>query len=137
MSGEAPFRVLPALSDENRFFWTSGADGVLRFLRCASCGFYLHPPAPRCPRCGGSELGPEAVSGRATVHSFTVNHQSWDGSPEPYVLALVEFPEQVGLRLTTNLVGCDPEEVHIGLPVRVVFEHRDPVWFPLFERDEP
>jgi uncharacterized OB-fold protein len=137
LSGEAPFRVLPALSDENRFFWTSGADGVLRFLRCGGCGYYLHPPAPRCPTCGGSELAPEAVSGRATVHSFTVNHQSWDGSQEPYVLVLVEFPEQVGLRLTTNLVGCDPDEVHIGLPVRVVFEHRDPVWFPLFERDEP
>ena len=132
MSG--PFRVLPAIDDENRFFWTSGEDGLLRFLRCQECGQYLHPPMPRCHACGGSDLAPEVVSGRGEVFSFTVNHQSWDGSSDPYVIALVALVEQEGLRLTTNLVGCPIEEVHIGMPVRVAFEHRDPVWFPLFER---
>lgn len=133
---EAPFRVLPAIDDENRFFWTSGEDGRLRFLRCQGCGQYLHPPLPRCPGCGGTDLTPEPVSGRGEVFSFTVNHQPWDGDPEPYVIALVALPEQEGLRLTTNLVGCPVEEVHIGMPVRVRFEHRDPVWLPLFERDD-
>ncbi|MCU1353773.1 MAG: putative nucleic-acid-binding protein containing a Zn-ribbon [Acidimicrobiales bacterium] len=136
MSDNLPFRVLPALADDTTFFWTSGSDGRLRFLRCAACGYYLHPPSPRCPRCGGSELAPEAVSGRGTVHSFTVNHQPWDGDPEPWVIALVELPEQPGLRLTTNIVGCPADEVRIAMPVRVAFEHRDPVWFPLFERDD-
>ena len=130
---DAPFRVQPALDDENRFFWTSGKDGRLRFLRCQACGYYLHPPVPRCPRCGGRDVAPEAVSGRGEVHSYTVNHQPWDGGTEPYVIALVALPEQEGLRLTTNVVGCPPEDVHIGMPVRVTFEHRDPVWFPLFE----
>ncbi|MGQ0831114.1 MAG: Zn-ribbon domain-containing OB-fold protein [Microthrixaceae bacterium] len=133
---EAVFRVLPALDDANRFFWTSGEDGRLRFLRCQGCRYFLHPPLPRCPRCGSAELAPEAVSGRAEVFSFTVNHQSWDGSTEPYVIAVVTFPEQDGLRLTTNVVGCPAEEVHIGMPVRVAFEQRESVWFPLFERDD-
>jgi uncharacterized OB-fold protein len=128
------FRVLPALDDDNRFFWTSGEDGRLRFLRCQGCGLYLHPPLPRCPECGGTNVEPEPVSGRGEVHSFTVNHQPWDGGSEPYVIALVTFPEQEGLRLTTNIVGCPVDEVFIGMPVRVHFEHRDPVWFPLFER---
>jgi len=131
---DAPFRVLPALDDDNRFFWTSGEDGRLRFLRCQGCGEYLHPPLPRCPACGGTDLAPEPVSGDAEVFSFTVNHQSWDGSTEPYVIAVVTFPEREGLRLTTNIVGCAVDEVHIGMPVRVAFDHRDPVWFPLFER---
>lgn len=131
-----PFRVLPTIDDENRFFWTSGADGLLRFLRCQGCGQYLHPPLPRCPVCGGSDLSPEPVSGRGEVFSFTVNHQPWDGSSDPYVIALVALVEQEGLRLTTNVVGCPIEEVHIGMPVRVAFEHRDPVWFPLFERED-
>jgi hypothetical protein len=130
----APFRVLPALDDENRFFWTSGEDGLLRFLRCQACGQYLHPPAPICPACHGADLAPEPVSGRGEVFSFTVNHQPWDGSPDPYVIALVALPEQDGLRLTTNIVGCPPEEVHIGMPVQVSFERRDDVWFPLFAR---
>lgn len=128
-----PFRVLPALDDTNRFFWTSGEDGQLRFLRCQGCGYYLHPPLPRCPQCGGRDLQPEAVSGRGEVYSVTVNHQSWDGGTEPYAIVLVTFPEQEGLRLTTNVVGCPPEDVHIGMSVQVAFEQRDDVWFPLFE----
>ena len=130
---EPPFRVLPLLDDETEFFWTSGKDGELRFLRCSSCAYYVHPPAPVCPQCLGRELAPEAVSGRATVFSCTVNHHSWDGSTEPYVIALVEIDEQPGLRLTTNIVGCEPDDVVIGMPVSVVFEDRDPIWFPLFE----
>ena len=128
-----PFRVQPALDDENRFFWTSGADGRLRFLRCQGCGYYLHPPSPRCPRCGGRELAPEPVSGNGEVFSYTVNHQPWDGATEPWVIALVALPEQEGLRLTTNIVGCPPDAVRIGLPVQVVFEQHGDVYFPVFE----
>lgn len=130
---EPPFRVLPALDDENRFFWTAGADGELRFLRCSACGYYIHPPGPRCPQCHSVDVSPEAVSGRGEVYSFTINHQSWDGTTEPYAIVIVAFPEQDDLRLTSNLVGCPVDEVRIGLPVQVAFEQRDDVWFPLFE----
>ncbi len=128
-----PFRVQPALDESNRFFWTSGEDGHLRFLRCQACGYYLHPPVPRCPACGSRDVAPEAVSGRGEIHSFTVNHQSWDGGTEPYVIVLVTFPEQEGLRLTTNLVGCPVDDVRIGMPLRVTFEQYDDVWLPFFE----
>ena len=127
-----PFRVQPALDDTNRFFWTAGAEGELRFLRCQSCGYYLHPPAPRCPDCGGRDVAPEAVSGRGEVLTFTVNHQSWDGGTEPYAIVIVGFPEQADLRLTSNLVECDLDDIRIGMPVEVVFEQHDLVWFPLF-----
>lgn len=133
MPENTPFRVQPALDDENRFFWTSGADGVLRFLRCQDCGRWLHPPLPRCPSCGSSHLAPEPVSGRGEVYSFTINHQPWDGGTEPYVIALVTLPEQVGLQMTTNVVGCAPDDVRIGMPVRVTFEQHDIVYVPVFE----
>jgi uncharacterized OB-fold protein len=133
VSASPPFRVQPALDDSNRFFWTSGEDGRLRFLRCQSCGYYLHPPSPRCPVCGSRDLAPEAVSGRGELYSYTVNHQSWDGSTEPYAIILVTFPEQEGLRLTSNLVGCALEDIRIGMPLQVVFEQHELVWFPLFE----
>jgi hypothetical protein len=67
------------------------------------------------------------------VFSYTVNHQSWDGSDEPYAIVLVALPEQAGLRLTSNLVNCPVDDARIGLGVRVVFEQHDQVWFPLFE----
>lgn len=130
---ETPFRVLPSIDQENEFFWTSGRDGRLRFARCGACDYYVHPPAPICPQCLGHDVAPAAVSGRGTVFSFTVNHQPWDGSPEPYVIGLVQLEEQEDLRLTTNIVGCSPEDVRIGMSVRAVFEDHDPVFLPLFE----
>lgn len=130
---DLPFRVQPALDDENRFFWTSGEDGVLRFARCSGCGYWLHPPAPYCPSCGGRDVAPAAVSGRGQVWSFTVNHHPWDGGTDPWNIVLVELDEQPGLRLTSNLVGCRDDEIEIGMAVQVTFEERDGVWFPLFE----
>jgi len=131
---DTPFRILPRLTPENEFFWTSGADGRLRFLRCSTCGYFVHPPAPICPVSLTKTLSPEAVSGRATVATFTVNHQAWiPGFDPPYVVAMVEIDEQPSVRLTTNIVGCRPEEVRIGMPVQVLFEHHDDVWIPLFE----
>ncbi len=136
MSGE-PFRVRPALDESNEFFWTSGADGALRFQRCGSCGYFLHPPGPRCPECGGTHLAPQSVSGRGEIFTYTVNHQPWDGSTEPYVIAIVALAEQDGLRLTTNIVDCDVDDVAIGLPVEVSFEERDGIWWPLFRPITP
>ncbi len=131
-------RTLPELDDDNRFFWTGGADGRLRFLRCRDCRHYVHPPRPRCPKCRGASLAPEGVSGDATVATFSINHQKWTPAMEvPFAVAIVELPEQPGLRLTTNIVGCAPEDVRIGMPVRVAFEQHEDVWLPLFAPAEP
>jgi uncharacterized OB-fold protein len=128
------FRILPRVRDDNEFFWTSGEDGQLRFTRCQSCGYWIHPTGPICPECHSKELAPEAVSGRATLHTYTINRQAWiPGFEPPYVVAIVELPEQQGLRLTTNLVNVDLDDVRIGMPVQVTFEHWEDVWLPLFE----
>jgi uncharacterized OB-fold protein len=133
MSANGPsFRVLPKLDNDNRFFWTGGADGTLRFLRCQSCRQFVHPPVPVCPICLDRELAPEPVSGRATVHSFTVNVQQWIPGSEPYVIGLVSIDEQPDVRLITNLVDWDPDAIEIGAAVEVVFEPNDDVYLPLF-----
>ncbi|MFP6850477.1 MAG: OB-fold domain-containing protein [Pseudomonas sp.] len=129
-----PRRHLPALTPENAFFWTSGEHGELRFIRCTECGFHVHPPLPICPHCQSRDVHPETVSGRATVVSFTINRQVWEpGLEDPYVVALVEIEEQPSVRLTTNIVNCPVDAVHIGMQVRVLFDHREDVWLPLFE----
>ena len=135
---EVPFRILPALNDLNREFWTAGVRGELRFLRCNACGYYNHPPTPICPMCHSKDLAPSTVSGRATLHTYTINQQPWMPGPEvPYVIAIVELPEQEGLRLTTNIVNCPLERLAIDMPLRVVFEAvNDAVALPLFEPAE-
>ncbi len=134
---DKPFRLLPAVGPHNEHFWRGGAEGELRFLRCDACSTYVHPPLPICPECLGRALTPEAVSGRATLHTYTVNHHPWiPGFDPPYIVAIVDIEEQAGLRLTTNLVGCAPEDVQIGMPVKVCFEEREEgIHIPLFEPD--
>lgn len=134
---DTEFRLLPEITPETEHFWRGGEQGELVFLRCESCRTFIHPPSPVCPNCLSRELSPEPVSGLGTVATFTVNHQPWNPSvPVPYVIALVEIDEQPSLRLLTNIVGCDPETVHIGMRVRATFRQIEDVFFPLFEPDE-
>jgi uncharacterized OB-fold protein len=68
------------------------------------------------------------------VASFTVSQSlSLPGFEPPYLIALVEIYEQPSVRLVTNLVSCPPDTAYIGMTVRVVFEHCEDVWVPLFE----
>ena len=127
-------RPLPLLTEENRFFWTSGADGRLRFLQCSDCGNYIHPPAPVCAKCLSMQQDVVAVSGRATLAAVTVNHQLWMPMFEPpYVIGIVEIEEQPSVRLTTNIVGCAEEDLAIGMALEVTFEECDDVFLPLFK----
>ncbi|MHB8439585.1 MAG: Zn-ribbon domain-containing OB-fold protein [Acidimicrobiales bacterium] len=126
-------RVLPRLDDANRFFWTGGEAGELRFERCVSCRKYVHPPVPVCPYCLAGELVAEAVSGRGALHSYTVNHQQWVPGSDPYIVGLVTIDEQDDVRLMTNIVECDVDDLDIGMAVEVTFEHSEDVWLPLFK----
>lgn len=126
-------RILPQLSPENEWFWTSGADGVLRVQGCDDCGELVHPPTPICPSCRSRHWSPTEVSGRATVAGFTVNAHPWiPGFDPPYSIAVVALEESPSVRLTTNVVDCEPDEVHVGQQVEVRFEQHDQVFLPLF-----
>ncbi|MGH9024881.1 MAG: Zn-ribbon domain-containing OB-fold protein [Acidimicrobiia bacterium] len=125
-------RMLPALTEENTPFWTGGGSGHLLIQRCVECRKWQHPPQRSCAACG-SAVAPEPVSGRANVFTFTINDQPFHPEvPPPYVIALVELVEQADLRLPTNIVGCDPAAVHIGMPVHVEFEAHGGVHVPVF-----
>ena len=126
-------RPLPELTPANEWFWKSGADGRLRIQRCADCRAFVHPPVPICPSCRSRAWEAAPVSGRATIVGFTINHQRWiPGFDPPYVIANVALAEDASVHLTTNVVGCDPAEVHVGQEVAVRFEHHEDVWLPLF-----
>lgn len=125
---------LPVLNAENRSFWTGGELGQLLIMRCADCRRFHHPPGPLCPHCLSEAVAPEAVSGRATVASFTINHQKWlPDMNVPFVIGLVEIEEQPDVRITTNLVNQPINAARIGQQVRVLFERHEDVWLPLFE----
>lgn len=131
-------RPRPRLDDDNRAFWTGGADGRLHLMRCGDCSRFTHPPRRICRNCLSENIAPHAVSGTGVVDTYTVNHQKWAPWMEPpFVIARVRLDDAPEVVLTTNIVGCSPEDVDIGDPVRVVFEAQDEIWYPLFEKAAP
>ena len=127
-------RPLPLLRSWNSPYWTSGEDGRLRFQVCEACDRLQHPLTPVCRACGSDLLQWRAVSGKAVVQSHTATRQKWsDDDGYAYVVAVVAIDEDPRVRLTTNIVGCPPEQVRVGMRVRVTFEQVDDTWLPLFE----
>ncbi|MBW8817968.1 MAG: 3-ketoacyl-CoA thiolase, partial [Streptomyces sp.] len=87
-------RPLPSLTDDSAFFWTSGADGRLRFQECGACAALVHPPQPVCSYCRSHDTRVTAVSGYGTLVGFTVNQRfGLPGLPAPYVVAQVAIEE--------------------------------------------
>jgi len=131
-------RPLPARNPFTDPFWLAGADGVLRMPQCASCDEIRHPSSTICRTCQSSETRWVDLPGTGVVAGFSVNHQPFlPGFPPPYVVAIVELDGTGGgddevVRLTTNVVDVEPDDVRVGMPVTVRFEQQDDVWFPLF-----
>ena len=140
---EPPFRILPQahraqprLLDRRR---------ARRAALLALLGLrLLHPPAAAdlSRRACRRRWRPRRCRAGRRSRRYSINHQPWMPGPElPYVVAIVEIVEQPSVRLTTNLVNCAHEEIEIGMPVRVTFEHHaDPdgdVYIPLFEPERP
>jgi uncharacterized OB-fold protein len=111
----------PIADWETRGYWEGAGRQELVLQRCKSCGAVQHRPRAQCAKC----LGPIehfVASGRGTVYTFTVTEQNQVPpfrDAVPYVLAYVELEE--GPRILTNVVGCAPDDVRIGLPVRAEF----------------
>ncbi|AHH96489.1 OB-fold domain-containing protein [Kutzneria viridogrisea] len=121
----------PTVSRDTEFFWQGTKLGELRVQRCSACGVVRHPPGPMCPRCNALDPGYVVATGLGEVFSYVVHHHPpVPGRELPYVVALVELSE--GVRMLGELVGVPPDEVRVGLPVRVGFrpvgEFVLPVW---------
>jgi uncharacterized OB-fold protein len=127
-------RPAPVADAETEPYWNAANEGRLVVQRCTSCGNHQLYPRWRCLRCRGEVQWVDA-SGGGTVYSFTVVRQNFSRPFRdllPYVVALVDLDE--GPRLMTNIVGCDPDDVRIGMSVRVRFEAvNDDSTIPLFE----
>jgi uncharacterized protein len=123
-----PLPVITALSEP---FWQGIAVRKLMIVECLDCANLIHVPRPVCNKCMSINLGHKEMSGRATLYAYTVTVQAFHPfyvDKVPYVSAVVEFEEQVGLRMTTVLVDCPEEDLRIGLPVEVAWTEAGPDW---------
>ncbi len=123
------------LDDDNRAFWTGGAEGKLNIMKCKDCGEYTHPPRQVCRHCRSENVFADAVAGTGSIESYTINYQKWmPGLEAPYVIARVQLDGVPGVYLITNIVGCAVDEVDFDDKVKVVFVEQEGIWYPLFEK---
>lgn len=114
-------------------FWEGCARGELRIQTCADCGARWLPASVVCPRCWGEALRWTPAAGEGTIVTYAVYRRAYHEAFRPrlpYVVAVVELAE--GPRLVSTIVGVPPEEVRIGLAVRVEFEPIEGAVLPVF-----
>ncbi len=123
---------LPRPTELSRPHWDGCREGVLRVQRCRECQTYVFIPEPFCTECQSEELEWVESSGRGTLYSMTTVYRPQRPEFEiPYTVAIVELEE--GWYMLTNLVGCPPEEMRVGMQLEVTFRRMsDEVTLPLF-----
>jgi len=127
---------VPDIDDVNRPYFAGTAVGELRICHCPRCDALFRFAHACCPNCWFQNPDFVVSSGRGEVETFTVVHQAPYESftnKIPYVIALIQLSE--GVRMMSNIVGCDPDSVQIGMPVKVTFEKRGAVHLPMFIPD--
>ena len=90
------------------------AEGAIGYQHCEACAAPIHYPRVLCPRCGSTALRWERSAGAGTIYSASTVHP---GQGEPYNVALVDLDE--GIRVMTRAEGLPPDEVTIGMRVRL------------------
>ncbi len=116
-------KPVPVPTLETRPYWEGCQRHELRIQRCAACGQHQFFPRIYCSKCFSDRVEWVTASGRAKVLSFTIVRRPVSAAfagEIPYVVALVTLDE--GPTMMTNIVGCAPDQVEIGMPVEVTFE---------------
>lgn len=120
-------KPLPVIDHLSAPFWEACRNHELRLQCCDGCGQRRFPAGPICHRCGSKDSTWTLTEGRARVYSWIVVRHPIPADvyddEVPYVVALVEFAD--GVRMPTNITGCDPETVVGGMEVVVTFEDID------------
>ena len=111
----------PPASDETEPFWeaTRRSELVLPWCRDVRRALLVPPrDLPALPRRRSRVAS--ARPGNGVVYAASVQHlpgPGRDAADGPYVVALVDLDE--GVRVMGNVLECPPDDVHVGLPVRL------------------
>ena len=88
--------------------------------KCKKCSKVFFPPRLICDNCKSQEFIKIRLPEYGKIHTFTVIHVSIDSlkSEIPYALGIIDLGE---VKITSQIVDCNPNEVKIGDKVKIVF----------------
>lgn len=114
----------PPTSEVTEPFWQATRSKRFLLQWCRTCEEPVFYPREACPRCWGTELEWRPASGDGRVYAVSVQHRPAMPLPAftqgPYAVALIELAE--GPRVMSNVVGCPPDDVIVGMAVTLAWE---------------
>lgn len=116
----------PLVDIDNQPFWDGIKKHELAFQKCTQCNNFIHPPKPMCPHCQTVDTFEWAPScGVGHIYSYVIvgyASVAYPGMKVPYEVVIVEMDHESGVRVISNMADGNPEDLHIGMPVEVVFD---------------
>lgn len=116
---------IPIVERDDAVYWEGCRNRQLKVQQCTNCRMFRHMPCPVCPACRSLEFQWVEVSGRGTVFSYTVVHYASHPvlrEALPYNIAWIQLDDAGDVRLVSNVVDAEPDELAIGMPVVVHWE---------------
>ncbi|WP_194841246.1 Zn-ribbon domain-containing OB-fold protein [Salinibacillus xinjiangensis] len=124
----------PIADGDSGPFWEGCQEEKLVIQKCKECDNHIFYPRYVCPNCMSDDLQWVEACGKGKVYSYTIARRAAHPSFKadvPYVVALIELKE--GVRIMSNIINCDVEEVDCDMDVRVVFKDQEGMLIPKFE----
>lgn len=89
--------------------------------KCKECGKIHFPHRSMCRYCHSHSVENHRLSERGKVLTYTVIRSAPEGYEKmiPYAVGLIELED--GIRILSQVVDCDPQEITIGMPVELTF----------------
>lgn len=116
-------KPLPLPTPLTRPFWDGLKQGRVCIQRCGACEEWVFYPRSHCPHCLSDNLQWHAVSGAATLHTFTIARQPTAphfADEVPQLIGVVDLDE--GVRMTCTLVNVAEQDIRIGMRLEPVFD---------------
>lgn len=126
-------KPIPVPDSDSKPFWKGCSEEKLMIQHCLDCNTHIFYPRAVCPHCMSDYLEWIESSGRGTVYAYTIARRAAHpafADDVPYVVALIDLDE--GVRMMSNIVGCDVEDVSCNMAVKVVFQDQEGMKIPKF-----
>jgi len=121
---EVPTRIASPRGHDNGWWWDACDEGKVMIQRCTDCQTLRHPPRPMCGVCQSQEWDAIESSLEGEVLSYTcLRHPVIPGYPKDPICAVIRLGE--GTNIVSNIVGCEYEDVSIGMKVTGKVEQVD------------
>lgn len=124
-----PTMPVPAIDPDTQGFWDACKEHRLVVQQCKQCGSYRFAPAPVCYNCQSFDFDWIQSDGVGEVYTWTVTHRSLHPGTDaavPYNTVVVELSDCGGAKITSNLLGVEPDAIKPGMKVIVEWDDVTP-----------